>query len=87
MLKKYSIGIEAKDAEIVPCEEDQRMPETYFDLDANAGNDVQHFTPTPEKKIKCWINAKRQIYFRAFRIKKLHVKKNWIRVAPDLKSL
>jgi hypothetical protein len=49
----YSIGIEAKDAEIVPSEEDQRMPETYFEPDANAGNDVQYFTPTPEKKIKC----------------------------------
>ncbi len=35
------IGTEAKDAEIVPSEEDQRMPETYFELDANAGNDVQ----------------------------------------------
>jgi hypothetical protein len=52
MLKKYSIGIEAKDAEIVPIEEDQRMPETYFELDANAGNDVQYFTSTPEKKAK-----------------------------------
>jgi len=34
----------------VPSEEDQRMPETYIELDANAGNDVQYFTPNTGEK-------------------------------------
>jgi hypothetical protein len=53
----YSIGIEAKDAEIVPSEEDQRMPETYFELDANAGNDVYHSNTGEkgQKQLRCCV--------------------------------